>query len=89
MSIKLSSIIFFFILSISSNFAQSIKVFDEESQKPISGVAVFNNDKSITGVTDFDGNIDISNFSEIEKISFLLHTNEKDYTIYLNFIRSI
>jgi hemoglobin/transferrin/lactoferrin receptor protein len=70
MSIKLSSIIFFFILSISSNFAQSIKVLDEESQKPIYGVAVFNNDKSITGVTDFDGNIDISNFSEIEKISF-------------------
>ena len=70
MSIKLSSIIFFFILSNSSNFAQSIKVLDEESQEPISGVAVFNNDKSITGVTDFDGNIDISNFSEIEKISF-------------------
>ena len=70
MSIKISSIIFFFILSISSNFAQSIKVLDEDSQEPISGVAVFNNDQSITGVTDFDGNIDISNFSEIEKISF-------------------
>ncbi|MDA9341503.1 TonB-dependent receptor [Flavobacteriaceae bacterium] len=70
MSIKISSIIFFFILSISSNIAQSIKVLDEDSQEPISGVAVFNNDQSITGVTDFDGNIDISNFSEIEKISF-------------------
>ena len=70
MSIKLSSIILFFILSISSNFAQNIKVLDEKSQKPISGVAVFNNDKSITGVTDFDGNVDVSNFSNIEKITF-------------------
>ena len=70
MSIKLSSIILLFILSISSNFAQNIKVLDEKSQKPISGVAVFNNNKSITGVTDFDGNIDVSNFSDIEKITF-------------------
>ncbi|MDG2052492.1 MAG: TonB-dependent receptor [Flavobacteriaceae bacterium] len=70
MSIKLSSIILLFILSISSNFAQNIKVLDEKSQKPISGVAVFNNDKSITGVTDFVGNIDVSNFSDIEKITF-------------------
>ena len=70
MSIKLSSIILFFILSISSNFAQNIKVLDKKSQEPISGVAVFNNDKSITGVTDFDGNVDVSNFSNIEKITF-------------------
>ena len=70
MSIKLSSIILFFILSISSNFAQNVKVLDKKYQEPISGVAVFNNDKSITGVTDFDGNVDISNFSNIEKITF-------------------
>ena len=70
MSIKLSSIILFFILSISSNFAQNIKVLDKKSQEPISGVAVFNNDKSITGVTDFDGNVDVSNFSDVEKITF-------------------
>ena len=70
MSIKLSSIILFFILSISSNFAQNIKVLDKKSQEPIYGVAVFNNDKSITGVTDFDGNVDVSNFSNIEKITF-------------------
>ena len=70
MSIKLSSIILFFILSISSNFAQNVKVLDKKYQEPISGVAVFNNDKSITGVTDFDGNVDVSNFSNIEKITF-------------------
>jgi|TARA_B110000908_G_scaffold157265_1_gene197226 hemoglobin/transferrin/lactoferrin receptor protein len=70
MSIKLPSIILLFILSISSNFAQNIKVLDEKSQKPISGVAVFNNDKSITGITDFVGNIDVSNFSDVEKITF-------------------
>ena len=34
------------------------------------GVAVYNNDKSTTGVTDFDGNVDISNFSENEEIIF-------------------
>jgi hemoglobin/transferrin/lactoferrin receptor protein len=70
MSIKLSSITLFFILSISSNFAQNVKVLDKKYQEPISGVAVFNNDKSITGVTDFDGNVDVSNFSNIEKITF-------------------
>ena len=70
MSIKLPSIILLFILSISSNFAQNIKVLGEKSQKPISGVAVFNNDKSITGITDFVGNIDVSNFSDVEKITF-------------------
>ena len=70
MSIKLSSIILFFILSIYSNFAQNVKVLDKKYQEPISGVAVFNNDKSITGVTDFDGNVDVSNFSNIEKITF-------------------
>ena len=70
MSIKLSSIILLFILSISSTFAQNIKVLDEETQEPISGVAVFNNDKTTTGVSDFDGNVDISNFSEKEEITF-------------------
>ena len=70
MSIKLSSIILFFILSISTTFAQNIKVLDGETQEPISGVAVFNNDKSTTGVSDFDGNVDVSNFTESEEITF-------------------
>ena len=70
MSIKLSSIIFFFIFSFSSILAQNIKVLEEESQNPISGVAVFNDNKTTTGVTDFDGNVDISNFSDSEEITF-------------------
>ena len=70
MSIKLSSIILFFILSISTTFAQNIKVLDGETQEPISGVAVFNNDKTTTGVTDFDGHVDVSSFTENEEITF-------------------
>lgn len=70
MSLNLYSIFLIFIFSFSSTLAQNIKVLDEETQDPISGVAVYNNDKTTTGVTDFDGNVDISNFNLNEKITF-------------------
>ena len=57
----------FFILSTS---AQQIVVVDESDKKPIPGVAVFNNLKTKTAISDFDGYIEMSKFSELDKIYF-------------------
>jgi len=51
-------------------FAQKVLVLDQDNQDPISGVAVFNDEKSKSGITDFDGYVDISIFTEIENITF-------------------
>ena len=66
---KLLSTITFFLLFSLAIQAQTIQVLDEETKKPVAGVAVFNDSKLTTGITDIDGNIDITNFSE----------NERDY----------
>ncbi len=94
MSIKLPIVFIFFFLSISSIIAQKIQVFEKESHAPISGVAIFNNDKTISGISDLDGFVDISDFSENEKITFqhISHTSstiskeqilESNYKVYL------
>ena len=67
----LSTITFLFIFSLTIQ-AQTIQVLDEETKKPVTGVAVFNDSKLITGITDINGNIDITNFLENEKIVFLV-----------------
>ena len=53
-----------------SLLAQKIQVLEKESQLPISGVVVYNLEKTITGVTDFDGFVDVSSFSNTELITF-------------------
>jgi len=83
MSIKQYAILLFFIVSYSSLFSQSILVLSGESQEPVSGVAVYNDDKSINGITDFDGNVDISNFSNDEEITFQ-HISHINLTIPKN-----
>lgn len=50
--------------------AQKIQVLDQENQEPISAVAIFNSEKTKTGITDFDGFVDISKFSDGETINF-------------------
>jgi hemoglobin/transferrin/lactoferrin receptor protein len=70
MSIKLSLIILFFLFPLTTILTQNIKVLDKETQEPVSGVTIFNLNKTTTGFTDFDGYVDISNFSDIEKITF-------------------
>jgi hemoglobin/transferrin/lactoferrin receptor protein len=65
----LFTITFLFVLSLAIQ-AQTIQVLDEETKKPVAGVAVFNDSKLTTGITDLDGNIDITNFSENERIIF-------------------
>ncbi len=70
MSIKLPIVFIFFFLSFSSIIAQKIQVFEKDSHSPISGVAIFNHNKTISGITGFDGFVDISGFSANEKITF-------------------
>lgn len=50
--------------------AQKIQVLNQEGNYPIDGVAVYNDDKSKSGFTDFDGYVDISSFSAAEMITF-------------------
>ncbi|MCW9038393.1 carboxypeptidase-like regulatory domain-containing protein, partial [Altibacter sp.] len=59
-----------FLLSFCAATAQTIQVLESDSQEPIPGVAVYNTGKSKSGVTDFDGMVDISAFSENEVIFF-------------------
>lgn len=51
-------------------YGQTIMVRDVDTREPLVGVAVFNNDKSKSATTDFDGNVDISAFAKAEKITF-------------------
>jgi len=60
-------IIFLFGMNIA---AQTVQIFDESSQQPLSGVAFFNDDKSKSGISDFNGYISIDNFEASEKINF-------------------
>ena len=52
--------------------AQKIQVLDLDSRQPLNGVAVYNEDASKTGITDFDGSIDLSNFDDEDRITFQL-----------------
>ena len=58
---------FFFILNTS---AQQIVVLDDSDNQPIPGVAVFNDLKNKTAITDFDGYVNLDAFSESDKIYF-------------------
>lgn len=60
----------FVLLFFVEGYSQTIKVLSKEDKQPIVGVAVFNDLKTKGGITDFDGQVDISNFSENESITF-------------------
>ncbi len=70
MSKKLPIFFLFFILFFISLTAQKIQIIEKETQEPISGVAVFNEDKSKSEISDFDGYVEISKFLKNEKITF-------------------
>lgn len=53
-----------------SGFSQQIQVLEETSKEPIIGVAIYNEDKTKSGITDLDGFVDISKFMDSEKITF-------------------
>ena len=62
--------LFLFLISCFSVYSQKIQVVEEDNQTPIAGVAVYNTSKDKSGITDFDGYVDISKFSENELITF-------------------
>ncbi len=69
-----------------NSVAQKIQVLNEENQGPVSGVAVFNLDKTKSAITDFDGYVDVSKFSEEENITFQHLTHQMLITTKANII---
>jgi len=63
-------ILLLFIFTFSNVFSQQITVYDAETGKVIESVAIFNMAKTKSGVTNENGRVDISNFSEKEVIYF-------------------
>jgi hemoglobin/transferrin/lactoferrin receptor protein len=51
-------------------YAQKIQVLSLETQQPISGVAIYNSEKTKTGITNFEGFVNISAFTSDEAINF-------------------
>ena len=63
-------ILLFFVSSFS--FSQQVSVKDETTNEDLSDVVIFNEDKSESIITDLNGLVDLSIFSENEKIYFQL-----------------
>ena len=58
------------LLCILNTSAQQVVVVDESDSQPIPGVAVFNDLKTITAITDFDGDVNLAVFGPLDKIHF-------------------
>ncbi len=67
MKFKLTTLFSFFFSLVS---AQEITVLDEDSREPLLNVAIFNNDRTKSSITDNDGKADISDFTETEILIF-------------------
>lgn len=50
--------------------AQEIKVLESESRQPIPGVTIYNQNKTITVITDFEGIASLNSFSDTEDLYF-------------------
>ena len=59
----------FFVISLGIN-AQTIEVLDVDTREPITGVVIYNEDRTKSGLTDFDGKVDITAFAKAEIIYF-------------------
>ena len=60
----------FFCILLSNVNAQEVVIMDQSSMEPINGVAVYNTNKSKSGVSDFNGKITIDQFNDDEFITF-------------------
>ncbi len=63
--------------------AQEMTILDFDSKEPIVNVAVFNNDRTKTTITDFNGKCDLSIFSKNERIT-LKHISYEIYKTSLS-----
>ena len=68
---RLFIVVVFTLFFITDNAAQSITVLSRSNNQPIPSVTIYNETKSKTIVTDFDGIADISIFSETETLHFI------------------
>lgn len=59
-----------FLLACAKVSAQNITILDAENKAPIVNVVVYNDDRSITVLSDFDGKCDLSKFERHERITF-------------------
>lgn len=59
-----------FLFVVTGAFAQKVTVLDVDTREPIVGVALYNEDKSKSALTNFDGVADISAFAKAEQIIF-------------------
>lgn len=59
----------FCVISLGLN-AQTIEVLDLDTREPITGVAIFNKNKTKSALTDFDGKADITAFAKAETLYF-------------------
>ncbi len=57
-------------IAVSYSYGQKVTVLDVDTRQPIIGVALYNQDKSKSALTDFDGVADISAFAKAEEIIF-------------------
>lgn len=67
---KFFYLIIFFLLVFLSSQGQNIKVLNNITKEPIFGVAIYNVDKSKSIITNFRGEVDLSEFSDDEIIYF-------------------
>jgi hemoglobin/transferrin/lactoferrin receptor protein len=59
-----------FLVVVSTLEAQQINVINKRTNEPVVNVAVYNNDKSISAITNFDGQVNLSQFDSSEMLYF-------------------
>ena len=65
-----NSLLIFFFFFTSLIFSQNIKVLEKETNSPISGVTLYNFNKSKTAITNINGEVKIDVFTDSEVIYF-------------------
>ena len=76
LSIRFTGFVFMFIMGLQLTDAQHVIVFDESIEEPVERVALFNQDKSVSILTDNFGKADIQAFAENDSIYFQHPTYE-------------
>ena len=71
-SIQICKKILLFFLFTSVSFGQQITVRDSETNEVLSDVAVFNDSRDKSTISDLNGNVDLGLFSNEKKIYFQL-----------------
>ena len=67
---KFTYIIFFFLATLNPLFAQQVKVLNKLTKEPIFGVAIYNEEKTKSAITNFNGDVNLDKFSDSETIYF-------------------